>query len=225
MQVFAKAALSLVLAAALLICCCFGIINALWSCEAYMRSEFIRTDAPFFTGISIDGLVKVDSCVRSFIKGRAEALDVSAEIKGEEREVFSSEEKAHLEDVKRLYGNMRIAAFSLGIFLVIFLSTCSKYDKNFMPDVVKSAAVTAFFLPLVIAACFNEAFVLFHKVFFPGGNWRFDIEKSVMVNIYTEAFFERFCILMSLGNAAICLVLFFLALRKSRRIGYGKKNG
>lgn len=218
MQVLAKAAISLLLALALLVCCCFGILNVLWSSEAYMRSEFIRTDVPFFTGISIDGIVKVDLCVRDFIKGRADALEVKSTIKSEEREVFSSEEKAHLADVKKRYGNVRTAVCAFGIYLVIFLSASSKYDKIFMLDVVKSATVTASFLPLVIAACFNRAFVLFHKMFFPGGNWLFDIEKSIMVNIYTEAFFERLCVLMSLGNAVICLVLFTLALRKSRRI-------
>lgn len=69
MQVLAKVAISLLLALALLVCCCFGILNALWSSEAYMRSEFKRTDVPFFTGISIDNLIKVDARVRDFIKG------------------------------------------------------------------------------------------------------------------------------------------------------------
>lgn len=225
MQVLAKVAISLLLALALLVCCCFGILNALWSSEAYMRSEFIRTDVPFFTGISIDNLIKVDARVRDFIKGRAETLDVKTEIKSAERGVFSPDEKAHLSDVKKLYGSFCIAVCAFGIYLVIFLSASSKYDKIFMLDVVKSATVTASFLPLVIAACFNRAFVLFHKMFFPGGNWRFDIEKSVMVNIYTEAFFEKLCILMSVGNTVICLILFMLALFKSRRMGNGKENG
>lgn len=229
MQVCAKTALIaasvLILALSLAFFSCFLALNVLYDSDSYMLSEFIRTDVPFFSGIPSSELIQLNEEVRSFIKGERDSLKCCAKVKNEVKEVFSPDEKSHLTDVRELYLEAKKVFWAAGIILVVFLFVSLKSDKIFLLNIVKSVTVTAVFIPVLVAAFFDKAFIMFHKIFFPGGNWSFDIQKSIMVNIYTQSFFEKLFILMCAGNLIICMIIFIFAFVKIRKIGSVKENG
>jgi hypothetical protein len=75
------------------------------------------------------------------------------------------------------------------------------------------AAVGAFFV-----VAFDAAFELFHRVFFPGGNYSFDVSRERMVQLYPVPFWEltftaAFVVAILLGVAT-----WFLARRRARRL-------
>jgi integral membrane protein (TIGR01906 family) len=64
---------------------------------------------------------------------------------------------------------------------------------------------------------FDQLFVLFHEVFFPGGNWEFPADSN-MIRLYPYAFWE----LTALALGVLCVIgggaMWFVARRMARRV-------
>lgn len=57
---------------------------------------------------------------------------------------------------------------------------------------------------LLVAVDFDSAFVVFHKLFFPGkDNWIFDVQADAIINALPEQFFLN-CGVLILGSIVIC---------------------
>ncbi|MEM4254586.1 MAG: DUF1461 domain-containing protein [Candidatus Woesearchaeota archaeon] len=105
-----------------------------------------------------------------------------AEIPG----IFGANEKAHLADVKQVISLLRWISLAL---LIIFLALMTKADtglvfrKGFLMFIL--LAISCAFVP------FDAVFALFHKIFFPQGNWMFP-EGSMLILMYPAEFFKAF---------------------------------
>ena len=66
---------------------------------------------------------------------------------------------------------------------------------------------------------FDRAFVVFHKLFFPGkDNWIFDAETDAIINVLPEAFFRNCAILIVALLFLACILLLVLDARSRKRI-------
>ncbi len=211
----------------LLIVISFGVIEFCWGNDAYMRHEFVRCDSPFFTGISADELLEVNEKVKDYIHGKTQDLYVTANIKGQEKSVFEKNELSHLAQVREVYAVFRVFAAISAVFILTYGAVIMAKKSLNLIKAAKYAAVLTAVLPFCTAFTFDDAFVLLHKAFFPKGNWMFDIEKSLMVNIYTEIFFEKLgyiiaiCALLA-GSAIFAAAL--AACGKSKQLNGGERK-
>jgi integral membrane protein (TIGR01906 family) len=71
--------------------------------------------------------------------------------------------------------------------------------------------VGAFFL-----VAFDLAFELFHRIFFPGGNWAFDPTTQRLVQLYPIAFWQVTAAALGGISIGLALVLWWIAGRRAR---------
>lgn len=79
---------------------------------------------------------------------------------------------------------------------------------------VGMALVGAFFL-----VAFDLAFELFHRIFFPGGNWAFDPATQRLVQLYPTAFWQMTAAALGGISIGFALVVWWVAGRRARSPG------
>ena len=105
---------------------------------------------------------------------------------------FDTAEQAHMRDARVvLWGFLGLAAIG-GLGLALALTrrrdrreVIRSVGTGGAALVVGSVAVGAF-----AAVAFDTAFELFHRIFFPGGNWSFDPTTERLVQLYPEPFWQ-----------------------------------
>jgi integral membrane protein (TIGR01906 family) len=133
--------------------------------------------------------------------------------------MYTPDERAHMRDVRTVfYGFMLVAVVSL-VFLVASLQRRPR-------DAARWSAVARGGIWLIVAMiviglfaffAFDTVFLLFHEIFFPGGNFSFP-DNSNLIRLYPEPFWELTS--AALGTLAISggLVVWFLARRRARAL-------
>ena len=127
---------------------------------------------------------------------------------------FSSEGESHFADCRVLFDLNRNVLLLSGTALAVLLLLRKKLGPYRLGK--RSAAwwagLLALAAPLVIGALaaidFDRAFVIFHKIFFPGkDNWLFDWRTDPIILALPQEFFRNCAILIGAG-----LVVFSLSL-------------
>lgn len=127
---------------------------------------------------------------------------------------FSAEGEAHFSDCRVLFDLNRNVLLVSGAVLAIFLllrKKCGPYRLG-KRSAAFWAGLLALIAPVVIGSLaaldFDRAFVIFHKIFFPGkSNWLFDWRTDPIILALPQEFFRNCAILIGAG-----LILFSLAL-------------
>lgn len=108
-------------------------------------------------------------------------------------EGFTAGEISHLEDVKKV---MKFADY---LFYILFLMlslilTYNRKDKKFTLRLLKFGGIgTIVFVLLILIftlVSFNFSFTVFHKIFFPQGNWTFPFDSKLIQTFPLEFFIE-----------------------------------
>lgn len=134
----------------------------------------------------------------------------------------------HFKEVKAIFTAFYIIA---GITLVIGAAIVSYKAKRRDYYYLKVSSITAVILPavvgLLIAADFDKAFVIFHKLFFNNDYWIFDPETDPVIKILPDTFFLHCALLIIfiiiLGSAALYLA--YRLLKKRTGIKYRRIDG
>ncbi|MCX6709725.1 MAG: DUF1461 domain-containing protein [Candidatus Woesearchaeota archaeon] len=184
---------------------------------AYYRSEFRRIgvyDSFYKIGIDSGAVDSELSKILLFFQGKANL----------ENGLLSGEEISHLNDVRILI-NQGLCLFYLLFLLLLIMGLFIALEKNrsFIFYSPRSAVIIAFaFFGLILAFSFfphvfERAFVIFHWVFFPQGNWAFPA-GSRMLLLFPEQLFRDFLVHSSLLFLceAIALFLAFLLIKRER---------
>ncbi len=111
---------------------------------------------------------------------------------------FTASEASHMADVKNL---ITWAGFALLVSVIFFAAAFMYYKKSVRGALLKgSVAVIIFSSVLAVAsAYFSGLFDVFHRVFFPQGNYMFS-PSDLLIQLYPESFFFDFfyqCVLRS----------------------------
>lgn len=142
---------------------------------------------------------------------------------------YSEEGKQHFEDCRGLFildlGVLAVTALVLVIWILIrkAVSMRSVLVKGYGPAFWGSVSTLVVFVTVgcLGAIDFDKAFVVFHKIFFPGkSNWLFDPKIDEVIRILPETFFMR-CAILIVGLILLqCLVLIFAELigRRKRHV-------
>ncbi|MEG0773840.1 TIGR01906 family membrane protein [Clostridium sp.] len=103
---------------------------------------------------------------------------------------YSQVGQIHFKEVKNVFISFDILLVISLIITSIGVWASSKL-KDF--DLLKKTSKTLLVLPLVLMVAFvvnfDVSFVIFHKIFFPNGNWQFDPEFDPIINILPQEFF------------------------------------
>jgi len=132
---------------------------------------------------------------------------------------YDESEAAHLRDARLVL--LLFLAAALGCVLALVVVTVRVRASWPWRAIAGGAAVLAVALAalgLFFTFAFDTAFELFHRIFFPGGNYSFDVTRERMVQLYPVPFWELtftvgFLVAIVLGAAA-----WFLARRRARQL-------
>lgn len=138
----------------------------------------------------------------------------------------SEEGAAHFADCKVLFDlNRNILLLSAAVLLV--LGILRKAGKTGPYRLVNRsaawwAALLALILPIVVGALaatdFDRAFVIFHKIFFPGkSNWLFDWRTDPIILVLPQDFFMHCALLIGGGLLTISLGILIFTTSRDRK--------
>ena len=123
---------------------------------------------------------------------------------------YTSLEASHLEDVKKVMNSIDYL-FYLSLIIITLIITYYKKNKKQLQKLIKYGGITTLIsigLILLFALfAFNSTFTLFHKIFFPQGNWIFPI-NSLLIQTFPIDFFigislKIFLLTIGLGSIFI----------------------
>lgn len=129
---------------------------------------------------------------------------------------WSQEGEAHFADCKKIFDGVYFAGAAAAAALALLARR--KRLRNSRIKAISGAAVLA--IPLLVLAAvaidFDQAFVLFHQLFFPGAtNWIFDANLDPIILILPEEFFLH-CALVIAGFWVLASIIWFAGAAKSR---------
>lgn len=123
---------------------------------------------------------------------------------------FTNNEKNHMRDVRLIFNMLKgLALLTILYYVTYFVQIKTKYKtqkhktknekikqelKNMMKIVknIKTGSIISLiiiiFLAIITTINFSESFQIFHKVFFPQGNWMFP-QNSLLITLYPQSFF------------------------------------
>lgn len=178
-------------------------------------------------GISDSQLQELTSFTLDYLNDPNATLDKQMNIKGEIREVYTDDEKAHMVDVRKLnLGSVYLGIFSFVVFSTAFIIYILKY-KNELYFLYKSYLKTLAYtlgifsiLGIWIFMDFDSFWTFFHHIFFSGNDlWLLDLRKDILIMIVPPEFFNnlviRIILLFVLCIFIFGLILFFIKRKRT----------
>jgi len=132
---------------------------------------------------------------------------------------YDQSEAAHLRDARLVLWLFLAIALVCAVGLVLVaVRVRASWPWRAIAGGASVLAVSVAALGLFFTFAFDTAFELFHRIFFPGGNYSFDVTRERMVQLYPVPFWEltftvAFAVAILLGA-----VVWFLARRRARRL-------
>lgn len=128
---------------------------------------------------------------------------------------YSPSEASHLRDARTLF--LALEAVAIASLAVVVWAGARRSNWSAIASGAKGLIVGVVIVGVVGFFAFEPAFELFHRIFFPGGNWAFDPLTSSMVRLYPYVFWQLAA--ASLGVLAIlgAATSWFVARRRSTR--------
>jgi integral membrane protein (TIGR01906 family) len=184
----ARAVLSVLVAIATMLVIT-GIAVGLFLNPWWVAFEQGRTGAAELTGYTPDQVrVATDSILHDLVIGPP---DFAQAVSG--RPVFDERERAHMQDVRGVF-----VAFGglvlLAALLLVNARLASRGQGWFRRAMGWGAAVLGVAVVaggIVAAFAFDQAFEVFHELFFPGGSYTFDPATERLVQLFPIAFWEE----------------------------------
>ncbi len=135
---------------------------------------------------------------------------------------FSQEGASHFADVQKLFVlDLRVLAVSCILLLLLVLWQRKKpvrllgHTPGFWGAV--GLGISFGVIGGLVALDFDRAFVIFHKLFFPGkDNWLFDSRKDPIINMLPAEFFRNCAILILVSILLTCGILIAYDLKCDR---------
>lgn len=131
--------------------------------------------------------------------------------------VLESRERSHMVDVRTVLISLGLVALAATVLLV-GLVVASRGRRWFWQAVETGASVLVggvIVVGVAFALFFDQAFELFHKMFFPPGTYMFDPRTDRLVQLFPDQFWSE----TSVAIALAVLLLAFLVVLEARRLG------
>ena len=193
--------------------------------ESIMRADAPATfhvvagdGATSATRIELPGLVGYHDAWFSYVIGESPDPPVSFGAT-----VFTREEYAHMQDVRRVFVAARIVAVVAAAIAALLLLRAWRRDPRAAVVLIRDAAIAAAvgvaLLAVAAAIAFDALFLLFHEVLFPQGNFLFGPDSN-LIAMYPDAYWYGVTLRVGVAFAAASALIAIAAaatLRQGRR--------
>lgn len=168
-------------------------------------------------GISDDDLNNLTIFTLDYLNDKEESLDKKLIINGENREVYTSYEKEHMVDVKKLNLNsIKIMYICLLLSFVSLLLILFKYKNltilfNSYKKTLLLFLVVFMFIGMWILIDFDSFWTNFHHVFFSGNDlWILDLRKDILIMIVPPEFFNHLVTKIVIMFIFVIVLVYFI---------------
>lgn len=132
-----------------------------------------------------------------YTKGLATDLVYKTEVDNEVVDLYSTQDKEHMVDVKNLYAGAYFVLLAgiVGIFISMIVLLFLRKSFNTFSFTLLFNKVSLYSLVFVGAVAlfafvnFNQFWTFFHKIFFRNDLWLMDYNKDLLVNIFPAGLF------------------------------------
>ena len=131
--------------------------------------------------------------------------------------VLEPRERSHMADVRTVLLSLGLVAL-IATVLLVGLMVASRGRRWFWRAVGAGASVLVggvIVVGVAFALFFDQAFELFHEMFFPPGTYMFDPRTDRLVQLFPDQFWSETSVAMALA----VLLLAFLVVLEARRLG------
>ncbi len=132
--------------------------------------------------------------------------------------IFTDAEHAHMADVRNVFIAAQLAAAAAAVALALLAANAWRLGT--LALLVRAGALAALvavgLVGMFAAVAFDAAFLLFHQVFFPQGNFLFAADSNLLA-LYPEAYFYGVMLRIGAAFVAGALVLAGIAHLSLRR--------
>ena len=122
--------------------------------------------------------------------------------------MMSASGRIHFEEVKRIFECIQIIMVASAILSALCISRQIRQKEY---RFLRLTSIITVLLPLIIGMLamvnFNQAFIIFHKIFFRNDYWIFDARTDPVIQILPQAFFMHsfiMIIILVIGICALC---------------------
>lgn len=137
---------------------------------------------------------------------------------------YTSSELSHLKDVQNIMKMMDYLFYFSLLVCTLIVTFYRKKKEKLSKLFLYGGSVTVTLVILILLSSlisFNVVFTLFHRIFFPQGNWTFPAE-SLLIQIFPEGFFMKtgriiFLMTLFLGSIFITLSIYLKNVHQSGR--------
>ena len=148
--------------------------------------------------ISQEEVTEATTVALLYTKGTVKDLDYIVQSKEESFDLYSSQDKEHMIDVKNLYKGMYyvLVGSIIGLFVTIAILIFKRKEINVFGltlIVNKVSMYTLIFvamLALFAFVNFDQFWTMFHKVFFSNDLWLMNPNTDALVNLFPEGLFS-----------------------------------
>jgi integral membrane protein (TIGR01906 family) len=136
---------------------------------------------------------------------------------------YTADEISHMRDVRGVFDGVKIlipaGLFVMAIRLQRARARSAEAMLRLVRDGAAAAAIALAGVGILAALAFDQAFLLFHRVFFPQGNFLFDPATSNLVRLYPDWYWQGITLRIGLSFIAACALVAIAAsvgLRRGR---------
>ncbi len=189
-------------------------LNPIWVSFAQERAQ-----AEAWTGFTTEQLAAVTNPILLDLVVGPPDFDVTLD----GTPVLNDNERGHMRDVRGVFfGFFAAALVAAGVLVLAFLvargrAARARFWRRLQRTGVAIVAVTIVG-GVVGLLFFDSAFILFHEIFFPGGNYLFDPGTERLVQLFPQQFWVDSAIGVGVMVIVLSLLLSWVARRRARML-------
>ncbi len=199
-----------------------GTVNIYAHSTDLYRYGFNKYDISSATGISNEQLDGVAQNMVDFFSGKLPSPQMTVEVNGHDRLLYSQKELVHMEDVRYIISVFKILQIAA---IVTFLAAAAAVFamlgiRRLLRGILIGAVATLSLMVLLVVWAlidFNSLFYLFHIVSFSNDLWLLDPSRDYLIMMFTESFFYDAAIMVTatIMAEAVILGLVMLVIEKT----------
>ncbi len=179
-----------------------GAIWALGTSEGVMLALMHRTAPPESSFLPEEYYPLAVSTITDYLTGAADECQFTFSMDGVTYAAFRTKEQVHMADCRALFFLCRrvatVAALFSGALLGLLLPVpgalrCFRKWLRWVVGLLISGGA-------VVALCFTDAFVLFHRMVFVNDLWLLNPQTNLLVRLMPTAFFQQYAALIALAT-------------------------
>lgn len=206
---FSLTTIATILAGAATVVAILGVAIALFFNPLWIAFEQDRSAVPAITGYTPNQVGTVTGSILGDLFVGPPAFDVA--VNGQP--VLDAAERSHMVDVRNVLLPAAIG-FGLAIAALVALLATSRQQPWLWQAIARGASAVALAGILVgisVMFFFDAAFLLFHRVFFPQGNFSFDPRTERLTQLFPDQFWTETSIAIVITGLAIAVAVTLVA--------------